>query len=192
MKFYLNDSFQQPTRKRKRTQPDRLGQNSADENKDGYFEDESGTSGSTYSPSESEDDDQTSETSSSKSIKKPALRTQMSRMEAKLDGVFDVMKQIQRMIISLTTNSSSVDASGTSKSYNFHSFFPIKIEESMDKFELDLNDIEFRQAVVSTNIFFVLPVRDRSVFLLIFFVHSYHAYKLKPNKKNARANLNKI
>lgn len=173
-------------------QPDRLGQNSADENKDGYFEDESGTSGSTYSPSESEDDDQTSKTSASKSIKKPALRPQMSRMEAKLDGLIDVMKQIQRMIISLTTNSSSVDASSTCKSYKFHSFFPIKIEESMDKFELDLNDIEFRQAVVSTNIVFVLLVRYRSFFLLIYFVHSYHVYELEPNKKNAPTNLNKI
>lgn len=163
--------FQQPNNKRKRTQPERLGKNSADENKDGYFQNDSGSS---YSPSESEDDEKSSEASSSKSIrpvKKPALRTQMSRMEAKLDGVIDVVKQIQRMIISLTTNSSSGNTSSTYESYNFHSFFPIKTVESMDKFEMDLNDIEFRQTVVSIDIHFVLLVRYRSVFLFIFVVH---------------------
>lgn len=84
---------------------------------------------------------------------------QISRLEAKVDGVIDILKQIQRMIIPLTAKSSIGASTSTNEiTYNFHSTFPITNEESMDKFEMDLNDNAFRQAVVSVGNFFLFSL----------------------------------
>lgn len=70
------------------------------------------------------------------------LRKQVSRIEAKLDFFQNVMQQIQRTVISLT-NGANVDVSE-----NAVLNLPLTTEDSINKFDADLNEITFRQSVV--------------------------------------------
>lgn len=70
------------------------------------------------------------------------LRNQISRVEAKLDNVTDIIKQVQRMVISLNNGSKTVTDSELPD-------LPLTTEQSMYKLESDLKDSSFRQKVVS-------------------------------------------
>lgn len=92
-----------------------------------------------------------SETSESDSQKLNYVsRDQASRIEAKLDDLQGTMKQIQRMIISLSNSTVTL-----SNSENLIPKLPLTTEESLCKFEADLDDNMFRQSVVS-NILFII------------------------------------
>lgn len=84
-------------------------------------------------------------------------RKQMSRIEAKLDSVVDVMNKIQRMMISMTirNNSNSTIDDDSNANHNIYSMFPLTTEESMDQFEKNLDDHPFRRMVVRIDINFV-------------------------------------
>lgn len=129
--------------------PDRFGKSSDDVNKDGYFDDDG--EDDVYVDSESSFEPKSGRSSETNSSKNDSLigkskiepRTQMARIEAKLDIVIDTVQKIQRTIISMATNPTTVDVSNVD--CNFLSIFPLKTEESMDKFERDLNDNAFRR-----------------------------------------------
>lgn len=72
---------------------------------------------------------------------------QMSRIEAKLDGLIDVAHKIQRMMVSLSMSPTNVDVSKVNQ--NLISMLPLTTEESLDRFEENLNDNAFRRSVVS-------------------------------------------
>lgn len=74
-------------------------------------------------------------------------RTQISRVEAKLDGILDVLKKVQRTVNGLATNSTSAGENDGEE--EFLSKFPLTTMESVTKFEEDLEDKSFRQSVVS-------------------------------------------
>lgn len=81
------------------------------------------------------------------------LRSQIARLETKIDDVIITMLKIQRAIISSAINPTKVDTSRVS--VNFFSMFPLTTIESVMKFEEDLTDIAFRQSVVSIDNSFV-------------------------------------
>lgn len=121
----------------------RFGQNSDDVNKDGFFDD----SQSEKSSNELSSDDDSILVNEHKTTKSTtALRTQVARIEAKLEDVSSMVQKIVRMVISLTTNRTSVCDDTIAP--NFLSIFPLKTEESLAKFEQDLSDGTFRNAVV--------------------------------------------
>lgn len=73
-------------------------------------------------------------------------RIQICRMEAKLDDLGDIIKQIQRMVISITNGSSAV----ADDSIIPDLLLPLKSMNLVNKFESDLaNSASLRQKVVS-------------------------------------------
>lgn len=125
--------------------PDRYGSNSDDENKDHFFEDEILDDNSNSSLAESliESENSSSKADGSREANSTnSIRNQVSRIEAKLDSFQDILKQIQLTVISFSN--------GVSKaSQNLLPKLPLTTEESVNKFETDLNDISYRKAIVS-------------------------------------------
>lgn len=80
-----------------------------------------------------------------------APQTQISRLEAKLDIVIQMIQKMQRSIISLAID--PTNAGKCNGNFDFFRNFPLKTKESMDKLEEDLNDHEFRQMLVSFSYF---------------------------------------
>lgn len=120
-------------------------------NKDDFFDDDG--DGDSIGDNNSSGSDHGSEKSKDNSIPKGESQTkststpQMSRIEAKLDGLIDVAQKIQRMIVSLSMNPTNVDVSSVDQ--NIISMLPLTTEESLDRFEENLNDNAFRRSVVS-------------------------------------------
>lgn len=125
-----------------RKKPDRFGQGDGSPNKDHFFDDES------TNHSDSDEYSSGSEIDSSKADKSRdvnstnILRNQISRVEAKVDDVIDIVKQLQRMIISLNNGSRAVTSISIPD-------LPLMTKESVEKFDSDLKDQSFRQSVVS-------------------------------------------
>lgn len=108
--------FYQVTGKRKRKKNNRYGETNEDVNKDDYFDDESGSDESNVNPTrESVASVSEANTSKDEFQSTQSKRTQISRIEAKLDDIKDVVLKVQRMIISLMTKSAGVDISSISK-----------------------------------------------------------------------------
>lgn len=146
------------TVKRKRIQPDRFGETSANKNKDAYFDDDNDDDAHINMDSGSSREGQL-EVSSGTSLSNDntpagnsqiAPQIQLARMEAKIDGLVKVIHKIQRMMVSLTINSTNVDASNVD--HHFLSMLPLKTEESIDQLEKQLNDNAFRRVMVSVDL----------------------------------------
>lgn len=152
-----------------RKKPDRYGQSDDIPNKDHFFDDASSQNSSTdsieyidatekdsYKADESRDDSYTN-----------ILRNQISRVEAKLDNVKDIINQLQRMVIALMNGSRTVAESSIPD-------LPLTTEKSVYKFESDLKDGSFRQNVVSNinqlllKMFCLLKCRYASPIFLIY------------------------
>lgn len=93
-------------------------------------------------------------------------------MEARLEEVSLTLQKILRMVISLTTNR-NIACDSNNNAIDFLSIFPLKTEESVDKFEQDLSDGAFRNAAVI--VFF--NYLDSFVILQVAF-YSYAALKV--------------
>lgn len=161
--------------KRTRKQTDRFGQTSNAANKNHYFlggsDDDSdkshrndadvdahtkrkktnqdGQTDDDYVP-ESDDEANNNDTGSLKNkteVKQIKTAVQMARIEAKMDGLIDINRKILQTVISLTTNSTNSDV--FNDTHDFLSIFPIKTEESLDRFERSLSENAFRRSAVS-------------------------------------------
>lgn len=138
--------------KRIRKAPNRFGKSIACVNKDDLFDCSSDDDDTDVEVVEknncpSEKKPRSSDTESSTGQAGTQPKTQMSRLEAKLDIVIEMMHKMQRSIISL-----AIDPTNDGKcngNFDFFRNFPLKTKESMDKLEEDLNDREFRQMLVS-------------------------------------------
>lgn len=79
--------------------------------------------------------------------------TQISRLEAKLDDVKEVVLKIQRMVISLTTNTGSVRSNNSMTQMSLEKL-PFTTDELLVQFEADLSDTAYRQEFVSVDFFY--------------------------------------
>lgn len=161
LRFFSNSQFHfnfsvfisAKTVKRRRVATDRFGTSSDSVNKDGYFDDNGGDL------SDGDPDENSSHSldnhlgppngySPSKDVIEIGSdsRKQVSRMEAKLDSVIEIMHKIQRTIISLSINSANPEAGDVDD--QFFRMFPLTTKESMDRLEENLNDNVFRRNVV--------------------------------------------
>lgn len=150
--------YQHNGNQNKRTRTCRnLGESSSKVNKDHFFENDSERETlNTSSPEvfEISNSENSLPKETSNDCSATVQRAQISRIEAKLDHIKDVMLKIQHMVISLAT--SSKNASATEPVPNFLSEFPLMTDESIAKFEEDLKDSAFRHTVVGIDFFFDL------------------------------------
>lgn len=149
----------------------RFGQSKTKGNKDNFI-----SSDEAQSESNTDHEETLEEINSSKAdVSRPksamnVLRGQICRVEAKLDNVQDIMRQIQRIVISFTNG-----CPNNSVSENNIPKLPLTTEESMVKFEEDLNDNAFRRSVVSIdNTFRFVRVLSQSRIEFIFFFQIVH------------------
>lgn len=138
--------------KRTTKQPDRYG--SCSTNLDDMFDDADKTTSKCKDPDFQPTEEQSSDTSSSDaSVKNPcnehgshnALQRQMARVEVKLNELFSIVMQIHRANISNA-------ASTQMESENFPEL-PLKSDDALNKFELDLAQKLYREKIVSHDFF---------------------------------------
>lgn len=135
---------------------ERYGKTSDDVNKDNYFDDDDENLDDDSSiEKQSESTSETSSSNDDSQLENSGIKpqTQISRIEAKLDVLTDVIHKIHRMMISSTINSNPTNNDDNNANHDFLTMFPLTTEESMDRFENQLNDNEFRRMVVSIDIF---------------------------------------
>lgn len=131
--------------------PDRYGKRTA--NMDGMFDDiDKSTSNGKESTFVQSDDELLSDTSNSAPEKnlfkengsQNALQRQMARVEVKLNEIFAIVMQIHRAHISDVV-STQIESENVPE-------LPLKSDESLNKFELDLAQGSYRAKIVSNKI----------------------------------------
>lgn len=148
--LFQTDANSEDGGKRKRQQTQRYGESAASlVNKDHFFD--GGTNDSPNSTASLNDDsnyaDDTDTTSTQAAVESQETNSinvsqnQASRIEAKVDLVYDVVKQIQRIIVSISNGKGVAVSNQIPK-------LPLSTKDSMDKFETDLNDDIYRQLIV--------------------------------------------
>lgn len=153
--------------KRKRKKTNRYGNTGEDVNMDDYFDDLD-----TDKSHESDEDFAVADMDNGDKEKTATVREiNIAQIEAKLDMVSLDVQKILRMVISLTSNRASVCEDEIHP--NFLASLPLKTEESTAKFEDDLNESKFRNAVVISHIinfiFYCHNTKHLSVYCIAFF-----------------------